>query len=249
MTLCNVYNSMWYLQAVAPTFRRYSQGGNEFAYVLNSRGEAASPYGYPGITGDPAVIRAAIGLPLFIRHRVSHQPLELGPNVHPHPTRVIPMVNPWTPEMAKAIARARRMGIMAEYHGAKREALRDFRDGYRRAMLAKVASAKYMILADNLEEWADLPWVHVFMAGGCGVLFLAGGDGWAHYHLSYCLADHHNAAMDAIFGAAVPLLVDCMGVEQIHLGGGMSTKPDDSLFRFKSRVGRVPWTVFFEEVP
>jgi hypothetical protein len=55
--------------------------------------------------------------------------------------------------------------------------------------------------------------------------------------------------MDAIFGAAVPLLVDCMGVEQIHLGGGMSTKPDDSLFRFKSRVGRVPWTVFFEEVP
>lgn len=248
MTLCNCYESHWYLQAVAPTFRRYSVAGNEFAYVCNSRGEAASPYGYPGIVGDAEVIRAAIGLPLFIRHRVSHQPLELGPHIHPHPTRVIPTVDPWTPGMRKAIDRAHRMQVVTEYWGSKLEALRDFRDAYRRAMLAKAASPKYMILADNLEEWAGLPWVHIFRAGGCGALFLSGGDGWAHYHLSYCLEGHHNAAMEAIFGAAVPFL-GSQGVTMIHLGGGTTTKSDDSLFLFKSRIGRVPWTVFFEEIP
>jgi hypothetical protein len=248
MTVSNVYSSHWYLQAVAPTFRRYSRDGNEFPHVLNSRGEAASPYGYPGIEGNTAVIRQAIGMPLFIRHKVTHQPMELGPSIQPHPTRVIPVADPWTPEMEKAIARANRMGVTVEYWGAQRQALQDFREAYRRAMLAKAASAKYMILADNLEEWAGLPWVHVLTAGGCGALFLAGGDGWGHYHLSYRLEGAHNAAMDAIFDTAVSML-GRDGVTMIHLGGGMSTQPDDSLLKFKSRVGRVAWTVFFEEVP
>lgn len=243
----NPYDSMWYCQAVAPTFRRHDVNGNRFTYVLNSRGEAASPYGYPGIIGDVAAIQAAIGIPLFIRHAVDYQPTELGPRLQPHPTRVIPVDDPWTPAMQKAIARADRMGVAGEYWGSKREGLAQFRECYRRAMVAKAASAKYMILADNIEEWTGLPWVHVFMAGGCGALFLAGGDGWAHYHLSYCLEGSHNAAMDALFGGVVPFLRN-EGAKLIHLGGGMTTQPNDSLLAFKSRIGRMPWTVYFEEI-
>jgi hypothetical protein len=246
----NPYTTHWYLQAVAPTFRRYDRDGHVFPHVINSRGEAASPYGYPGVIGDVQVIRQAIGMPLFIRHAVDYcrGAAEHGPTVHLHPTRVIPVEDPWTPEMTKAIARAARMRVEVSYHCSKRDALRDFREAYRRAMLAKAASVRYMILADNIEEWAELPWVHVFTAGGCGALFLTGGDGWAHYHLSYRLAGAHNAAMDALFGMAVLILAG-REVDHIHLGGGMTAKPDDSLLAFKSRIGRMPWTVAFEEVP
>ena len=234
----NVYTTPWYLNAIAPQHKRW-QG---FVYVVNDRGEAASPYGYPGITGDVAQIRKDIGMPLFIRHAVDATPVGTG-----HPTRIMPTYDPWTTEAAAEVKRAEKAGVNCWQSGRTLEAFDRFTRNYRLSMEHKNAGQKYLTLADRIALWIDNPAVIILETRGAGAMFLVDGM-WGHYHLSWKHKEAHNLAMAAIFSTAVDMLKE-RGVEKVHLGGGMTGAPDDPLYRFKSRWGRTPHHVYFQEVP
>lgn len=238
-----IYDSGWYAAVVAPQSKLYDDGVNRFRYV-EQNAQATSIYGYPGITGDKQVIRRELGMKLFIRHRV-----DAAISGRLWPTRVIPCDDPWEPGSAQAreADRAERLGICAEYQAADSHALKAFREPYLRAMQAKGATEKYSDIVERLELWTGNPHVHVYRAPGAGAIFFSDGE-WGHYHLSYREPGAHGTAMHAIFARAVPLLTT-LGCKNIHLGGGTTPLPDDSLYKFKSRIGRLDWSVCFEEVP
>jgi hypothetical protein len=186
-----------------------------------------------------------LGKPLFIRYGVDQR----APEAIEWPTRVIPLDRPWlsgSPHLAES-ARAMRMGVTASYEGSSLEALRTFRAGYDEAMQRKDAAEKYYDIAERLERWAGNPNVHVVLAKDAGAIFLT-GDTWSHYHLSFRRPTAHNTAMHAIFDLAVPM-VSGLGCQFMHLGGGTKPTKDDPLYKFKSRIGRLPWAVYFKEIP
>ena len=241
----DVYNEQWYADVVVPDSLIYDDGKTSFRYELRD-GKAVSLYGYPGICGEPDVqkVRTALGVPLFIRHGVGHHEGSI-----PRPTRVIPCHEPWfpqSPHLAEA-RRASRFGVIATNEGSSADALALFRAEYSKAMDRKQAGEKYYDIAERLELWAGNKDVMVVSAPGAGAVFLM-GDPWAHYHLSYRTPQAHNTAMHAIFDMAVPLIA-ARGCKHIHLGGGITPALDDPLYKFKSRIGRLPWTVYFQEVP
>lgn len=237
-----IYDSDWYAEVVAPNSLLYDDGENRFRYEARGS-EASGIYGYPGITGNKYAVRQLLGLSLFIRHRVDVR--NCGRS---WPTRVIPCDDPWpkgSPHLAES-ARAQRLGIYAEYHGSSRNALLAFLPPYLEAMASKGAPPKYSAIAERLELWAGNPHVHVVTAPEAGAIFFDDGE-WGHYHLSYRTPKAHNTAMHAIFDRAVPVLTE-LGCKRIHLGGGTTSSPDDPLYKFKSRIGRVDWSINFEEV-
>lgn len=252
------YNEPWYLQVVCPNYRTYTDGKVTFNYEINDRGEAASPYGYAGICGYlPAEqldfsknIRRSLGYPIFIRHSVGY--VYQGSECHTSSryTRVIPYQDPWQEGCAflKEARRAERLGITAEVQGSDKAALLAFKAGYLKAMQDKHAHPKYHALVHRLGEWSGNERVCVVSTKNASSLFLIGNDGWAHYHLSYRGPVSHGTETYAIFSAVVPHLA-AMGVERIHLGGGMSDKPNDPLLAFKMKVGRMPHRVYFESIP
>lgn len=243
------YNEPWYLDVVCPTYKVYNDGQDYFTYHINERGEAASPYGYTGMQGDPLRIRRALGRPLFARSSVV---ASWGgePGVQSHQTCVCPILSPWPDGCAflKEASRADRLGIKAEVQGSTPEALAAFKSGYLKSMEAKRAPAKYHALADRIERWAGNDRVCVVSTEHSGALFLLGLDGWAHYHLAYRGADAHGTESYAIFAAGIPWL-EARGIDLVHLGGGMTSDPNDSLLAFKAKVGRIPHMVYFMEVP
>lgn len=59
---------------------------------------------------------------------------------------------------------------------------------------------------------------------------------YSHYHLSGSASDAPaGAGQLLVYGAALAL--QAAGAEVLHLGGGTTTNPDDSLLRFKQRFG------------
>lgn len=66
--------------------------------------------------------------------------------------------------------------------------------------------------------------------------FILWGTHWAHYHLSGRTASSANASH--LLLTAVAEQASERGLSLVHLGGGRSTAPDDSLLRFKSWIGR-----------
>ncbi len=241
----DVYNEEWYLDVTAPDSRIWRSGDSRFSYQLVD-GKAVNPYGYAGILGDPQEVREAFRMPLFIRHAVDYR--ASGDGVIERATRAIPLDNPWpagSPHLSES-ARAGRIGISATKHGADRDALLTFKEGYMEAMKAKNAAPKYYAIGERLEEWAGNPQVHVVLAPGAGAIFLT-GDTWAHYHLSFRRPTAHNTAMHAIFDVAVPLCAQA-GCQFMHLGGGTTASTDDPLYKFKARIGRMAHTVYFQEV-
>jgi hypothetical protein len=245
----DVYNEDWYLAATAPSSRIWRSGDMRFAYE-DMGSKLASPYGYCGIAGDPLEVRKALGMPLFIRHAIDYwNGKESGPYSFSRPTRAIPLHDPWKPGSAhlKEAVRAKRFGIVAGYHGSDPPAIAEFLRGYRDAMDRKTADPKYYTIADRLEEWAHNPSVHVVLAPNAGAMFLT-GDTWAHYHLSFRRPEAHNTAMHAVFDCAVPVIA-ATGCQYMHLGGGTTPSTDDPLYKFKARIGRLPHTVYFQEIP
>lgn len=241
--LKDVYNQDWYLSATAPSSRIWRCRDMRFAYE-ETGDKLSSPYGYCGIAGDPHEVRARLGKPIFIRYGVdqrAHGAIE-------YPTRAIPLHAPWLPGSPhlKESARAKRLGVIAGYHGSDPPAIAEFLRGYRSAMERKEAHPKYYTIAERLERWAHNPQVHVVLAPGAGALFLT-GDTWAHYHLSFRRPEAHNTVMHAVFDCAVPVIA-ATGCQYMHLGGGTDPSPDNPLYKFKSRIGRLPHTVYFQEV-
>jgi hypothetical protein len=60
------------------------------------------------------------------------------------------------------------------------------------------------------------------------------GPRWAHYHLGARRADSENHLMSFVFYRAMERAAEA-GLAGLHLGGGASAAPDDSLLRFKRR--------------
>lgn len=247
------YNEPWYLDVVCPTYKVYNDGEDYFTYHINERGEAASPYGYPGIGGRPSRIRAFLQMPLFVRSSAA-EAVALDPD-RSWPTQfritcVCPTKDPWPDGCAflKEASRAERLGIKAEVQGSTPEALAAFKSGYLKSMEAKHAPAKYHALVDRIERWAGNDRICVVSTEHSGALFLLGLDGWAHYHLAFRGADAHGTESYAIFAAGIPWL-EARGIDLVHLGGGMTSDPNDSLLAFKAKVGRIPHVVYFMEVP
>lgn len=111
----------------------------------------------------------------------------------------------------------------------------------------KAATPLYYRLVHHLARWAGNAQVHVVRAKDAGAIFLSGRE-WGHYHLSYRMPNAHNTAMHAIFALAVPILTKA-GCQRIHLGGGRTGEITDSLYRFKSTIGRLEHQVYFQSVP
>lgn len=242
--MIDVYNEDWYLRVTAPGTKIWQDGDDRFAYQ-EVNGKAISPYGYAGITGDPERVRNRLGMPLFIRHAVDYR----ANGCIERPTRVIPLADPWvagSPHLAES-RRAQRLGITARNWGTDLGAIRHFQEGYRGAMTSKEAPEKYFIIGDLLEEWAGNPQVHVVLSENAGAIFLTGST-WAHYHLSFRRPTAHNTEMHAIFDVGVPACLQA-GCQFMHLGGGTTPKLDDPLYKFKARIGRIPHTVYFQEIP
>ncbi len=240
----DVYNEQWYLDVTAPGTALFMGDGMRFSHQLVD-GKAVSPYGYAGIQGDPQEVRKALGMPLFIRYGVGQKAI----GAIERPTRIIPLDKPWvegSPHLAES-ARAARMGVTAVNMASDRAALLTFKQGYMEAMYHKQAAPKYYAIGTRLEEWAGNPQVHVVLAPDAGAIFLT-GDTWAHYHLSFRRPTAHNTAMHAIFDVAVPLCAQA-GCQYMHLGGGTTASTDDPLYKFKARIGRLPHTVYFQEIP
>lgn len=243
----DVYNSEWYAQVASPEYARHYAEDASFLHEITTRGVASSIYGYPGIIGIPTcdlkALRNEVGRPLFIRHHLNWEPRPWDTVIR-RKTRVVPLDQPWED---KEGTRAFRKGIKASYLGSDRRALQVFRESYLRAMDRKVAGPKYRHIVDRLALWAGNAQVHVFEAPGAGALFLSGKE-WAHYHLSYREPEAHGTAMHAVFSCAVPIMTK-LGCRRIHLGGGVTAADDDPLYLFKSRLGKVEHTVYFQEVP
>ncbi len=63
------------------------------------------------------------------------------------------------------------------------------------------------------------------------------GPRWAHYHLSARAASADNCAVNLLLQAVAEAAAE-RELEGVHLGGGRSSAEDDTLLRFKQRIGQ-----------
>jgi hypothetical protein len=68
-----------------------------------------------------------------------------------------------------------------------------------------------------------------------GSVFLF-GNRWAHYHLSVRSPESDNTLTNCILQEAIQIAA-ARGLEGIHLGGGRTSAPEDSLLKFKLGIG------------
>ncbi|MEP6859984.1 MAG: GNAT family N-acetyltransferase [Deltaproteobacteria bacterium] len=62
------------------------------------------------------------------------------------------------------------------------------------------------------------------------------GPRWGHYHLAARREDAPNYAANIVVQAALERAAE-LGLQGVHLGGGTTNAPDDSLLRFKRSLG------------
>jgi hypothetical protein len=241
---------------VIPLVTRVLPQGNGF--------DAESPYGYPGVLArgdvtacwqqlgaslaERGVINVFLRLHPFADHAAcSH--LLIGP---PHATAWIPL----TEGRAQAFAggscashrtkvnRTRREGYTTHITEAPNiDDLRAFRVLYDATMHRLNATDTYLFddayyqqLADGLGR--DLVLVTVRDPAGdtFAQALMFCGPHYGHYHLSG-RRDVDNAAGNLLFEAMADHAA-VRGLTGVHLGGGMSDSPDDSLLQFKQRLAR-----------
>lgn len=82
---------------------------------------------------------------------------------------------------------------------------------------------------------AKLACVHTDGALSAGAVFLFSSR-WGHYHLSSRNPASPNSAMNCIVQSALEH-AHAYGLCGVHLGGGRTPRPDDSLFAFKNKLG------------
>ncbi len=70
----------------------------------------------------------------------------------------------------------------------------------------------------------------------CAAAIFLGGETWWHYHLAARSAEAPNYVMSYLLQAAFERAA-LMGIRGVHLGGGKTAAPDDSLLRFKMSTG------------
>ncbi len=78
----------------------------------------------------------------------------------------------------------------------------------------------------------------------CAMLLMLNGK-YAHYHLSGRVKEYaHLAANNLLLDFAIQTAKE-HGAQQLHLGGGTSSCPDDSLLRFKTNFSKARSTFYF----
>ena len=71
-----------------------------------------------------------------------------------------------------------------------------------------------------------------------GEALIMRGPRWGHYHLSARRPDAHNVSGHLLLQATAEW-GSANGLAGIHLGGGVTSRSDDSLLKFKSKIGRM----------
>lgn len=100
----------------------------------------------------------------------------------------------------------------------------DFSDDYFKTLRDRLAPSLALFEARNGEQT---------VAAG---LFLVGPH-WLHYHLAASAGTRAPGAANAVLHAAAAWGIE-RGLDELHLGGGTTSSPDDPLFRFKASISR-----------
>ena len=230
--------------------------------------DAESPYGYPGLVADgdpigwPACWRAIVEE--LAQRRVVNVFVRLNP-LAPCPAAMpylLPFEQPtaWIPlgegtERAfegsacrthrSQASRARALGFFSEVvESPNLEDMDKFRARYNETMEYVGADHWYRFPQQYYEHLARalgprLVLIRTRAANGevHSEALLLRGPRWGHYHLSARRSNAHNVSGHSVLQAAAEWGVT-RGLTGIHLGGGATARSDDSLFQFKSRVGK-----------
>jgi hypothetical protein len=154
-------------------------------------------------------------------------------------------VAPWACTHRRNVARAERAGCTVRFCAFEKELLEEFRLLYEQTMVRLGAGRKYFfspeyfaVFARHWRGTASL--VEVRDAAGAlasgAVIFW--GKRWAHYHLGARQAGPENQNTFHLLFQRVVEESERRGLLALHLGGGRTPQPDDSLLHFKRRVGR-----------
>ena len=240
--------------------------------VRDGRMQASSIYGYAGVSFDgdrtfsSSVVRDAIKKALaeagfakaFIRWGVERHTSKFfsGDVDFSAPVRMIPLSEgvdeafsgPICATHRSQVARGKKAGIIAVVEDTLDAVeMMKFLDMYTRTMDRVGADEKYFFSEEYFARLADFPGKVVLIKSlKSQALFLAGSE-LAYYHLSARDDYAHNTEIHMIFDAAVKWAVE-KGLQGICLGGGKTGKEDDSLYLFKSRIGRIEAKAEFTEI-
>ena len=227
--------------------------------------DAESPYGYPGVLVNGEVSECWDMLSQTLaEHGVVNLFLRLHPFADPAPCADLligpPHATAWIPldegrdaafsgrgcaTHRTQVNQARRMGFTTAVRVAPTtEELAEFKELYDVTMdrvdaadAYRFDDAYYERLRGGLLD--DL--VLVSTVDGPGMTVAAAlmlcGPRYGHYHLGGRRGDTHNAAVKLLFEAMADE-AGRRGLAGVHLGGGLTDAPDDSLLRFKQRIGR-----------
>lgn len=136
------------------------------------------------------------------------------------------------------VSKGRREGIEVSWDGAA--AWTEFEKLYAAAMDRLNAPAALRFSPAYFAHLRRLPGVELASVSTNGTLAAAAvflnGELWCHYHLSARSEGASNHLTNCILQAAIERAAQC-GLRGLHLGGGRSPSPTDSLLRFKLALG------------
>jgi lipid II:glycine glycyltransferase (peptidoglycan interpeptide bridge formation enzyme) len=124
------------------------------------------------------------------------------------------------------------------------EGLSIFKQQYTATMDALQAQKIYYFSDDYYDTLLDMPgamvkinaifWQDIPIAAG---LFMYYKE-WVHYHLSGSDVEHRRLAPNNLLLHHIAINAGQQGYQKLHLGGGRTSDPEDSLFIFKAQISK-----------
>lgn len=134
--------------------------------------------------------------------------------------------------------KARRNGCSVRWNEA--DDWRDFAELYRIAMDRLNAPERLRFNEHYHAALRCIPGAQIAAVRISGKLTAAAvylfGNSWGHYHLGARRDDADNFLMNLIFDSGLET-ASALGLRGVHFGGGRTSSPDDTLFRFKKKLG------------
>ena len=148
--------------------------------------------------------------------------------------------------------RASELYLVGMGPGANRTALATFADFHARAMERKGAAEQWRLPRAHLEDLSRLASIHQVTRPGSGPLAMAmvlRDHRTAYYHLAARSEENVPGVSDMLIDHCAEHAHQS-GCTRLHLGGGLTTSPDDSLLRYKREFTDVllPVLSYFEVV-
>jgi hypothetical protein len=116
-----------------------------------------------------------------------------------------------------------RTRYIQEMEEIEAEAQYHFDQRYFSGLFASLGTSAWLITALSGDEWS-----------GSSMFFH--GPQWLHYHLSCSNRPHRAPGIGNLMIAIAAARGAAHGLQRLHLGGGRTTSPTDSLFVFKQRM-------------